>query len=148
MAGMLGVGRAHGAGSLAQTAALPSPSLLDLASESDAILGFEVRKGCLGEVEAQLDAIRKKILEWQTGYTGTVYEDEALDRIWVNLLRLGLFEELRHLAGPCNLPFRFEDSEDLAQFGATHAKLLGQVAFGWQSRICTEANGTEPMPNC
>ena len=108
MAGMLGVGRAHGAGSLAQKAALPSPSLLDLANESDAILGFEVRKGCLGEVEAQLDAIRKKILEWQTGYTGTVYEDEALDRIWVNLLRLGLFEELRYLAGPRTLPFRFE----------------------------------------
>jgi hypothetical protein len=108
MAGMLGVGRVHGAGPLAQQAALPTPSLLDLANESDAILGFEVRKGCLGEVEAQLDTIRKKILQWQTGYTGTVYEDEALDRIWVNLLRLGLFEELRHLAGPCNLPLRFE----------------------------------------
>jgi hypothetical protein len=49
---------------------------------------------------------------------------------------------------PLDLPFRFEDSEDLAQFGATHAKLLGQFAFGRQSRVRTEANGTEPVPNC
>ena len=103
---MLGLRPAPAAGLLAPT--LPSPSLLDLANETDAVLGLEVRKGCLGEVDAQVAVLRKRILEWETGYVGTVYEDEALDRIWVNLLRLGLFDELRHLADHRNFPFRFE----------------------------------------
>jgi len=90
------------------TPAAAPPTLLELANETDSIIGFEVREGCLGEVEGQLDALRKKILEWATRYEGTVHEDEALDRIWVNLLRLGLFNELRHLTGRCNLPFRSE----------------------------------------
>src|SRR5262249_45670123 len=46
--------------------------------------------------------------KWQTPYHGTIHEDEALDRLWVSLLRLGLFHELRHLAGPCGLPFPSE----------------------------------------
>jgi len=49
---------------------------------------------------------------------------------------------------PLNLSLRFEDSEGFAQFGATHAKLLCQFAFRRQSRILTEVNGTEPVPDC
>ncbi|MBV8190446.1 MAG: hypothetical protein JO339_24600 [Alphaproteobacteria bacterium] len=88
-----------------RVAALPHPSLLDLANEADAVMAFEVQEGCLAEVETKLVDLRGSILEWQTPYHGTLHEDEALDRLWVSLLRLGLFEELRHLAGPCNLPF-------------------------------------------
>ena len=105
---LLGLRPVLGAGLAALPPTLPTPSLLDLANEADAVLGLEVRKGCLGEVEAQLEVLRKRILEWETGYVGTVYEDEALDRIWVNLLRLGLFDELRHLALHHDFPFRFE----------------------------------------
>ena len=105
---MLGLRPVLGAGLVALPPTLPTPSLLDLANEADAVLGLEVRRGCVGEVEAQLEVLRRRILEWETGYVGTVYEDEALDRIWVNLLRLGLFDELRHLALHHNFPFRFE----------------------------------------
>src|SRR5262249_9714555 len=88
-----------------RVAALPRPSLLDLANEADATMSFEVHEGRLADLEAKLVALRKTILTWQVPYHGTLHEDEALDRLWVSLLRLGLFEELRHLAGPCKLPF-------------------------------------------
>ena len=63
----------------------------------------------------------------QPAYTGTALDGEALDRLWVNLLHLGLLDELRYLAGPpCNLPFRSEVKAFLdhgaAQFAACHAR--------------------------
>jgi hypothetical protein len=84
------------------------PTLHELANESDAVNAAEVRDGCVGPVEEQLARLRDKIRNWQTKYEGTPLEDEALDRLWVNLLRLGLFDELRHLANGCGLPFRAE----------------------------------------
>jgi hypothetical protein len=88
-----------------RVAALPRPSLLDLANEADATMGFEVHEGRLAELEAKLGALRNMVFSWQAPYHGTMHEDEALDRLWVSLLRLGLFDELRHLAGSCYLPF-------------------------------------------
>lgn len=85
------------------------PTLLELANESDAVTAFEVREGCVAEVEEKLNALRQKIAGSRPACTGTALDDDTLDRIWVNLLRLGLFDELRYLAGPpCNLPFRAE----------------------------------------
>ena len=103
------------------------PILLELANESDSVIAFEVREGCVAEAEEKLGALRQKIVEWQPASTGTVRDDGTLDRIWVNLLRLGLFDELRHLAGPsCNLPFRSEIKAFLdhgaTQFAASQAR--------------------------
>lgn len=85
------------------------PTLLELANDSDAVTAFEVREGCVGEAEEKLDTLRQKIAGAQPAYTGTALDNETLDRLWVNLLRLGLFDELRYLAGPpCSLPFRAE----------------------------------------
>jgi hypothetical protein len=81
------------------------PMLLEFATEADSIVAFEVREGCVGEVEAKLDALRRKILAWEPRYGATIHEDEALERIWVSFLRLGLFDEIRHLTGHANLPF-------------------------------------------
>ncbi len=97
------------AGAEAATAAgqpaAAQPTLLEFATEADSIVAFEVREGCVAEVETKLDAFRQKILAWPVRYDGTIYEQEALDRVWVSLLRLGLFDELRHLARHENLPF-------------------------------------------
>jgi len=104
------------------------PTLLELANESDAVTAFEVREGCVAQAEEKLDALRQKIVGSQPALAGTAALDaETLDRIWVNLLRLGLFDELRYLAGPsCNLPFRSEIKAFLehgaAQFAASHAR--------------------------
>src|SRR6516162_5088006 len=69
-----------------KVAALPRPSLLDLAADAEAILAFEVREGCLVDVDTKLEGLRRTILDWQTPYQGTIHEDEALDRLWVSLL--------------------------------------------------------------
>jgi len=102
------------------------PTLLELANESDSILAFEVREGCIAEVDDRVDALRHKILGWGTKYEGAPAEDEALDRIWVNLLRLGLFNELRFLANDRALPFRQEIGTFLeyaaTQFAACEAR--------------------------
>ena len=89
----------------AAQSAVVQRTLLEFARESEAIVAFEVREGCVAEVEARLDSLRNKILTRQARYGGTVAEDQALDRIWENFLRLGLFDELRHLVGQGNLPF-------------------------------------------
>src|SRR5689334_3220204 len=103
------------------------PTLLEIANESDSVTAFEVREGCVAEAEEKLEALRQKIVGSQPAYAGTPQDDETLDRLWVNLLRLGLFDELRYLAGPpCNLPFRAEIKAFLdhgaAQFAASHAR--------------------------
>jgi hypothetical protein len=95
----------------------PLPTLSELANESDSIMAFEVREGCIAEVDGRLQALRQKILGWRTKYEGTPAEDEALDRIWVNLLRLGLFDELRFLANERALPFR-QEIKAFLEYGA------------------------------
>jgi hypothetical protein len=86
----------------------PAPTLLDLANETDALLISEVRNGATREVETLLDGVRQRILENKITYVASPIEDEALDRLWVNLLRLGLFDELAHLVRYRNLPLRPE----------------------------------------
>ena len=101
--------------------------MLELAVESDGVIAFEVREGCVAEAEEKLDTLRRKIAGSQPAYTGTALDGETLDRLWVNLLHLGLLDELRYLAGPpCNLPFRSEVKAFLdhgaVQFAACQAR--------------------------
>ncbi len=117
--------RADAAVPSAQPAAV-QPTLLEFATEADSIVAFEVREGCVAEVETKLDAFRSKILAWPVRYDGTVHEQEALERIWVGLLRLGLFHELRHLARHQMLPFPSEIKAFLdygaVEFAASRAR--------------------------
>lgn len=86
-------------------AAVRPPTLLEFATEADSIVAFEIREGCISEVEAKLDSLREKILCWEVNYGATIYEEQALERIWVSFLRLGLFDEIRHLTRYAELPF-------------------------------------------
>ena len=125
--GMLGAPVPAAAELLPVEEAVTQPTLLEIANESDAVTAFEVREGCVAEAEEKLDALRRKITGSQPACIGTPLDDETLDRIWVNLLRLGLFDELRYLSGPpCNLPFRSEIKAFLehgaVQFAACQAR--------------------------
>lgn len=84
------------------------PTVVDVANETDALIALEIRSGCTAGVEASIDHVRRKILENKITYAATTVENDALDRLWVNLLRLGLFDELVHLMRYHNLPFRRE----------------------------------------
>jgi hypothetical protein len=87
---------------------LPAPTLLDLLRKTDSLIISEVQNGCFGDVEMMLGEFRKIILENRVVYTGTEAENVALDQLWVNLLRLGLFDELLILIKRHNLPLRPE----------------------------------------
>ena len=77
--------------------------------ESDGVIAFEVREGVLPKPRRSSPRYARRSRDREPDYTGTALDGEALDRLWVNLLHLGLLDELRYLAGPpCNLPFRSE----------------------------------------
>lgn len=81
--------------------------LFDLARETDELLALEIRAGCFGEVEGRIAALSKAILQDKFDCAiGT--ESDVPDRVWISLLRLGLFEELRHLVSHHALPIRDE----------------------------------------
>lgn len=82
-------------------------SLFDLVRETDELFALEVRTGCFGEVEGRIAALRQAIL--QDRFDCTIgAEGDVPDRIWLSMLRLGLFEELRHLVARHALPIRAE----------------------------------------
>jgi glycosyltransferase domain-containing protein len=83
-------------------------TLLDLANETDSLLAFEINNGCLGPVDQLIDDLRKTILENKVVYAPSISEDDAVERLWINLLRLGLFDELLHLVNQLDLPLRTE----------------------------------------
>jgi len=103
-----GKGIAGDAASTTQAKAPPVPALVDLANETDALIGHEIRQGCTGEMDVLLEGIRKSLLEESLTYSQTVDEEHALERLWVNLLRLGLFDEFLNLVRRLNLPLRDE----------------------------------------
>jgi hypothetical protein len=89
--------------------AVPSgPTLTNLADETDALLGREVRDGCTAEVGELIEDTRKSILADAFVYSGSPADLAAVDRVWVNMLRLGLFGELLYLARRHDLPLRTE----------------------------------------
>ena len=83
-------------------------TLLDLANETNSLLAFEINNGCMGPVDQLIDDLRKTILENKVVYSPSIAEDGAVDRLWINLLRLGLFDELLHLVNQLDLPLRPE----------------------------------------
>ena len=45
-----------------------TPTVLELANETDSLLAFEINNGCMGPVEQLLDELRKTILENRVAY--------------------------------------------------------------------------------
>lgn len=84
------------------------PTMSEVLARTESLLAFEVRNGCGDEIEPMLDELRKSILDDKTFYEATPAEDIAIDQLWVNLLRLGMFDELRYLVGRHGLPLRPE----------------------------------------
>src|SRR5436190_22958234 len=69
--------------------------LFELAKETEELLALEVMTGCFGDVERSVAALSQAILQGNFDCAvGT--ESDVPDRVWISLLRLGLFEELRH----------------------------------------------------
>ena len=102
------VGLAGDAASVTQAKIPPAPTLASLANETDALIGHEIREGCTSEIETLLEGIRRSMLEDSVAYLQTLEDDHALERLWVNLLRLGLFDEFLQLVRRHNLPLRDE----------------------------------------
>ena len=71
-----------------------TPTLIDVANETDSLLAFEINNGCMGEVEQLIDELRKTILDNRIAHASSTVESDTVDRLWINLLRLGLFDEL------------------------------------------------------
>ena len=82
-----------------------APNLSELASLSDTLLALEVHIGCFGPVERLLAKVSKLILEGRVSYSDAE-DEQAIERIWINLLRLGLLDELRHLIDQHKLPIQ------------------------------------------
>lgn len=81
--------------------------LFELAKEADELFALEVMTGCFGDVERSVAALSQAILQDSFDCTmGT--ESDVPDRVWISLLRLGLFEELRYLVLHQALPIRDE----------------------------------------
>lgn len=85
-----------------------APSLRDLLHHTDDLLALEVHYGCFGLIEIRLSELSEIIRSNTMVYEGTAVDVEALDRLWVNLLRLGLFDELVHLVKQYDLPLKAE----------------------------------------
>lgn len=85
-----------------------TPTLIDVANETDSLLAYEINNGCMGDVEQLLDEVRKTILGNRVAHTPSTGDSDTVDRLWINLLRLGLFDELLHLVDQHKLPLRPE----------------------------------------
>ena len=84
-----------------------APTLLELAELADELLKLEVRSGCFGHIERLLDRLRKDIVANKVTYAPAT-DGEAVEGVWINLLRLGLFDELRQLIDQHKLPIQPE----------------------------------------
>ena len=95
-------------GSQARTTLPVAPTPLDLANHTDVLVALEVRYGCFGLVEIRLSELSEIIRSNTMVYEGTAVDVGAVDRLWINLLRLGLFDELVHLVKQYDLPLKAE----------------------------------------
>jgi hypothetical protein len=80
-------------------------TLYDLRMATEAVLQFEARHGCTGQVESMLDDIRR-ILDGEILFSKTTPEE--IEQVWINLLRLGMLDDLLSLIERGDLPFPVE----------------------------------------
>ncbi len=68
-------------------------TLQELVSSAELIFGFEVRQGCIPEVESKLDELRQVVAGGRVSYAGATEEKAAIYPLFVVFLRLGLFDQ-------------------------------------------------------
>lgn len=116
----------------AEQSATPRRTLFDLAREAETLMAVEVQSGCFGDVERQVAALGRAILDDQFDCTEGAQSD-APERAWVNLLRLGLFEELRDLVARQGFPLP-EDVRGFLDFCAYEYALCRQRGEAYRAR--------------
>lgn len=86
-----------GLGSRAVPAARARPSALtafDLKQRTERLLLDEARFGCAGQIELAIRQVGKTVVAGEIWGSGGDEEKEAIEQVWINLLRLGLLDEL------------------------------------------------------
>src|SRR6266404_4709349 len=97
--------RRQGADGAKGAARAPSVTVFDVRKGTEALLKFEARHGCIGQIEPMLDDIRR-ILDGEIVYSATTAEE--IEQVWINLLRLGMLDDLLSLIRRTDLPFPSE----------------------------------------
>jgi hypothetical protein len=97
--------RRQGADGAQGAARAPSVTVFDVRKGTEALLQFEARHGCIGQIEPMLDDIRR-ILDGEIVYSATTAEE--IEQVWINLLRLGMLDDLLSLIRRTDLPFPSE----------------------------------------
>jgi hypothetical protein len=90
-----------------------SATVYDLVKSTNELLLFEAQHGCTGQVESMLADIRRRYLDGSLLYSNTPAEDVAIEQVWINLLRLGMLDDLLDLIKRAELPFPSEISRFL-----------------------------------
>jgi hypothetical protein len=84
----------------------PRVTVSDLVRSTEAVLQFEARHGCIGQAEAMLDDVLTLLRDDEILHSPTTLEET--EQLWINLLRLGMLDELLGLIGRSELPFSAE----------------------------------------
>jgi len=86
----------------------PSVTVFDLVKDTNEVLLFEARHGCTGQVESMLADIRRLYLHGTILRSNTAADEAAVEQVWINLLRLGMLDDLLGLIKRAELPFSSE----------------------------------------
>jgi hypothetical protein len=103
----------------------PRITVGDLVNATGKLLLFEARHGCTGQIETVLESVREILNSGDVACPATT-EPEAIEQLWINLLRLGFLDELLGLTERLNLPIPVEICSFLkycrAQYEASTAR--------------------------
>lgn len=89
-----------------RVAAAPSgTTVFDLHNETNRLLLDEARYGCTGHIEWQIEQVGRTVVHGEIRVLGTAEETGVAEQLWINLLRLGLLDELLTLFERAVLPF-------------------------------------------
>ena len=80
-----------------QAVARAKPSVVtafDLKQQTERLLLDEARYGCAGHIELAIRQVGRTVVDGEIRVLGVEEEKEAIEQIWINLLRLGLLDEL------------------------------------------------------
>jgi hypothetical protein len=81
----------------------PPVTISDLLGRTEALLLFEARHGCIGQVDSMLDEIRTLLVDQDIPRSATTSGE--IEQVWINLLRLGMLDDLLGLIERSELPF-------------------------------------------
>ncbi len=78
-----------------RAAAKPSGvTAFDLQNETNSLLLDEARYGCMGQIETQIERVGRAVADGEIRVLGTPEEKGVVEQLSLNLLRLGLLDEL------------------------------------------------------